>query len=178
MLQVSTEDHEVISTCDDLNDYQGEERVMLLIPGNKERDFAMIACETLYDVAYHAVQDGGMMDAVDDADIEEWVLLKIHILDPTDLPYNIESGRGNCVYIIFDDELMYRAETIEEATRYIEGFFKSKMVVNIEDFAVMSASKLHIHMVHRLKDLIDMFESCLPPEEEETKKAGEGLIEI
>jgi hypothetical protein len=167
---VRTNEHEVITSCDDLNDYHGEERVLLLVQED-DQQITMVGCETIHDMSYYISKDELLKN--DDSDPEEWILLKVQILDPEDLPYDIEFG--TCVYVIYEDDILFRAETMKEAVDYIEGMFNMGWSVYIDDFSVVSGLELNVEMKHRLKEFIDKFDELLAegsPEVNEELSAG------
>ena len=167
---VQTNEHEVITSCDDLNDYHGEERLLLLI-NEDDQQITMVGCETIHDMSYYIVKDEMLKN--DDSTPEEWILLKARILDPEDLPYDIELGA--CVYVIYEDDVLFRAETMKEAVNYIEGIFQIGWTVYIDDFAVVSGFELNDGMKYRLREFIDTFGELLAeegPEVNENLSAG------
>jgi len=153
---VLTHEHEVIKSCEDMNDYQGEERIVLIIP-DEDSDLTIVACETINDIAYYVAQDKLIKDP--DIGPDEWILLRADIQDPEDLPYEME--RGNCVFVIYDDAVLFRGDTMQEAVNYIEGTFKMGWPVDISDFAVLSALELRHKIKERLVRLIGTFDELL-----------------
>jgi len=167
---VSTDEHEVITSCDDLNDYHGEDRLLLLVQED-DQQITILGCKTIHDMSYYAAEGGVLKDS--DSAPEEWILLKSHILDPENLPYDIEFG--TCVYVMYEDDVLFRAETMKEAVDYIEGMFKIGWTVYIDDFAVVSGFELNDRMKHRLKELTDTFDEVLAeggPELDEDLSVG------
>jgi len=149
MTIIQTEEHEVITSCDDINDFQGEERLLLLIM-DEYNELNIIGCKTIYDIAYYAIKNG--IIGRDNIDPEEWMLIKAYILDPEDLPYDIENG--TCVFVIHEDGILFKGESMQEAVDHIEGFFQMDWTASIEDFAVVSALELGSKIKYRIKELI------------------------
>lgn len=155
MMTILTAEEDVITSYEDINDYQGEVVEMLIV--RDDQQFSIIGCRTLQDVAFYAV-DHGVVDP-EKSDVDEWIVIRAKILDPTELPYSIEFG--SCAYVFYQEDSLYMAESMEEVVRNIEGFFemdlKSDIGIEIEDFAVVSCEELPKSRKEVLKKFMTMF---------------------
>ena len=149
---VTTKPDDIITSGEDANCRIGDE-IFILFIGN-EQDFAVLGCNTIHDIGFYAAKHDFLQNIEGSDDQNSWILIRARILDPENLPYEIEYG--DCVYVIFDDEVLFRGEDMASATNHIEGMFKL-WDIEIDDFAIVTGCELPLGAKNRLLDKIEMF---------------------
>ena len=158
MHELLTDEDNIITSCSDLNIHHGEEKTLLCIVDDYYSEFTIVGCNTLYDIAYYTSANK-LITKAQRICPEEWMLMKIRILDPENLPYDIEYG--DKVYVFFDLGFFFEADTMQKAVDHIEGIFQMGWANDIDEFAVVTGIKLRDEMNYRLAGSMNTFDGLL-----------------
>lgn len=125
-----------ISTEDLVLKYSGQ-RVSVLLYDNGT-DVSLIACQRFFDIPFYAVRERAMpKDALE----ESFIIILVTVLNPENLPYEIEKDEE--VFLIYDGWDFTRYPNMEDATTNIEEVLQNYTGAKIEDFVVLVGKEMH-----------------------------------
>ena len=125
---------EVSISSNDLKRRVGTRQFIIIADNDESID--MIACPHLKDISFFAAYFRTFGNGVDP---EDRVFLHGVILNPSELPYEIEKDLS--VFVIYDDWMFTEFSTMKETTTFITEFMDRMMVKNVNDFVIIMGKK-------------------------------------
>jgi len=145
---IRTEPQDVAVGIDALITFMGQQVGVLLY--DSSTDVEVIACPRLYDLPYYAVENKMFPKTVDE---ESLMILSVAVLDPENLPYEINSDEE--VFVIYDEWDFNRYDSVVAVTKNIENIIKTYPNASIEDFIIMIGRELMVHSKRAFISRID-----------------------
>ncbi len=156
---IKTDLTHVILATDEINRFIGK-HILLLIVDDPHGSISIVGAERLLDTAFYAAYFNAINSKIDP---EEWSIIRGEVLDPEDLPYNLNMGQK--AFVLFSDWHFTKCDSMADVTTSIESMFEAIKDTKIKDFAVITGNTLGGGVKKRMAESIDRHKKQIKEED-------------
>jgi hypothetical protein len=152
-IDIMTKPEDVALGLDELIMFMGQRIIVALY--DTGYDITAAACERVYDLPFYMAADNKLPQYID---VDSLILLSAIVLDPANLPYDLDDAEE--AFVIYDEWDLSRFYSMERVASKVEETFETYNESSIDDFIILAGTELllapKLTLIRRLEGWIEL----------------------